>query len=306
MTLIQNIRNEFPVLNQTIQGKSLIYLDSAATSQKPTVVLDALRHYYEKDNANVHRGSHSLSIRATESYEASRDKLAKFINSNDREEIIFTRNATESINLVAYSWGLNNLKPGDEILTSVMEHHSNLIPWQIIAKQTGANIKYIQLTENEDLDLDHFKSILSKKTKLVSIVHVSNMLGCMNPVEEITRLSHSVGAKVLIDACQSVPHTPIDVQNIDCDWLVASGHKMCGPSGIGFLYGKREILESMPPFLGGGEMIDKVFLDHFTYGELPHKFEAGTPAIAEAIALGRAVENSRELIENLDQHSGLC
>ncbi len=290
MTLIQNIRDDFPLLKQTIKGKPLIYLDSAATSQKPSVVLDTLRHYYEKDNANVHRGVHTLSIKATESYEASRDKVAKFINANCREEIVFTRNATEAINLVAYSWGLSNLKQGDEILTSVMEHHSNLVPWQMIAKKTGANIKYIQLTENEDLDLDYFKSMLSEKTKLVSVVHISNMLGCINPIEEITRLSHNIGAKVLIDACQSVPHTPVDVQHIDCDWLVVSGHKMCGPSGIGFLYGKRKVLESMPPFLGGGEMIDEVFFDHFTYGELPHKFEAGTPAIAEAIALGKAID----------------
>ena len=256
MTLIQNIRDDFPILNQTIQGKPLIYLDSAATSQKPSVVIETLHHYYEKDNANVHRGVHTLSVKATESYEASRDKVAKFINANCREEIIFTRNATEAINLVAYSWGLNHLKQGDEILTSVMEHHSNLVPWQMIAQKTGAVIRYIQLTDNEDLDLDHFKSMLSEKTKLVSIVHISNMLGCINPIEEITKLSHSFGAKVLIDACQSVPHTPIDIQNIDCDWLVASGHKMCGPTGIGFLYGKRKILESMPPFLGGGEMID--------------------------------------------------
>ncbi|MFY0609415.1 MAG: SufS family cysteine desulfurase [Candidatus Atelocyanobacterium thalassa] len=295
MTLIQNIRDDFPILNQTIQGKPLIYLDSAATSQKPSVVIETLHHYYEKDNANVHRGVHTLSVKATESYEASRDKVAKFINANCREEIIFTRNATEAINLVAYSWGLNHLKQGDEILTSVMEHHSNLVPWQMIAQKTGAVIRYIQLTDNEDLDLDHFKSMLSEKTKLVSIVHISNMLGCINPIEEITKLSHSFGAKVLIDACQSVPHTPIDIQNIDCDWLVASGHKMCGPTGIGFLYGKRKILESMPPFLGGGEMIDEVFLDHFTYGELPHKFEAGTPAIAEAIALGRAVDYLTEI-----------
>ncbi|MGK7953930.1 MAG: SufS family cysteine desulfurase [Crocosphaera sp.] len=289
-TLAAKVREDFPILHQEIHGKPLVYLDNAATSQKPVTVLEALRHYYEKDNANVHRGAHSLSIRATEAYEGARDKIAKFVNAASRQEIIFTRNATEAINLVAYSWGLSNLKPGDEIITSVMEHHSNFVPWQMIAKQTGAIIKYVPLTDNEDFDLEAFKSLLSEKTKLVTIVHVSNTLGCINPVEEVINLSHAKGIKVLIDACQSIPHIPINVQEMDCDWLVASGHKMCGPSGVGFLYGKREILEAMPPFLGGGEMINEVFFDSFTCGELPHKFEAGTPAIAEAIALGAAVD----------------
>ncbi|MEL4893979.1 SufS family cysteine desulfurase [Crocosphaera sp. Alani8] len=289
-TLASEIRADFPILHQEIHGKPLIYLDSAATSQKPLAVLDALSHYYEKDNANVHRGAHSLSIRATEGYEGSRDKLAKFVNAASRQEIIFTRNATEAINLVAYSWGLNHLQPGDEIITSVMEHHSNFVPWQIIAKQTGAVIKYVPLTENEDFDLEEFKALLSEKTKLVALVHVSNTLGCINPVEEVIQLAHEKGVKVLVDACQSVPHMAIDVQKMDCDWLVASGHKMCGPSGVGFLYGKQAILEEMPPFLGGGEMINEVFFDGFTCGELPHKFEAGTPAIGEAIALGAAVD----------------
>ena len=289
-TIAAKVRKDFPILHQEINGKTLVYLDNAATSQKPVAVIDALRHYYEQDNANVHRGAHTLSIRATEAYEGARDKIAKFINAASRQEIIFTRNATEAINLVAYSWGLNNLKPGDEIITSVMEHHSNIVPWQIIAKQTGAVIKYVTLTDNEDFDLEQFKSLLSERTKLVTIVQVSNTLGCINPVEDVVKLSHKIGAKVLIDACQSVPHTPINVQEMGCDWLVASGHKMCGPSGVGFLYGKQEILEEMPPFLGGGEMINEVFLDRFTCGELPHKFEAGTPAIGEAIALGAAVD----------------
>ncbi|MDJ0659846.1 MAG: SufS family cysteine desulfurase [Crocosphaera sp.] len=289
-TLAVKVRKDFPILHQEIHGKPLVYLDNAATSQKPIAVLEALSHYYEQDNANVHRGAHSLSVKATEAYEGARDKIAKFINAASRQEIIFTRNATEAINLVAYSWGLNNLKPGDEIITSVMEHHSNIVPWQIIAKQTGAIIKYVPLTDNEDFDLEGFKSLLSEKTKLVTIVHVSNTLGCINPVEEVIKLSHENGIKVLIDACQSIPHMPIDVQEMDCDWLVASGHKMCGPSGAGFLYGKQAILEAMPPFLGGGEMINEVFFDGFTCGELPHKFEAGTPAIAEAIALGAAVD----------------
>ncbi|RMF22004.1 MAG: SufS family cysteine desulfurase, partial [Cyanobacteria bacterium J083] len=249
-----------------------------------------LVNYYQKDNANVHRGAHTLSNRATDAYEGARDKVAKFINANCREEIVYTRNASEAINLVAYTWGLVNLKQGDEIIVSVMEHHSNIVPWQIIAQKTGAVIKYVQLDANESFDLNHYKSLLSDKTKLVSVVHVSNTLGIINPVQKITQLAHEYGAKVLIDACQSVPHMPVDVQQINCDWLVASGHKMCAPTGVGFLYGKKQLLLEMPPFLGGGEMIDEVYLDHFTYGELPHKFEAGTPAIGEAIALGAAID----------------
>lgn len=289
-TLAAKVRSDFPILHQEVNGKPLVYLDNAATSQKPLAVLDSLRRYYEWDNANVHRGAHSLSVRATEAYEGARDKVAKFINAASREEIIFTRNATEAINVVAYSWGLSNLQAGDEIILSVMEHHSNLVPWQIVAQKTGAVIKYVELTDRETFDLDQFKSLLSNKTKLVSVVHVSNTLGCINPVEEIVSLAHSDGVKVLIDACQSVPHMPIDMQAIACDWLVASGHKMCAPTGIGFLYGKQEVLAEMPPFLGGGEMISEVFLDGFTCGELPHKFEAGTPAIGEAIALGAAID----------------
>lgn len=289
-TLAAKIRSDFPILHQEVNGKPLIYLDSAATSQKPQAVLNTLRHYYDHDNANVHRGSHTLSVRATDAYEGARDKVAFFVNAQSRQEIIFTRNATEAINLVAYSWALTNLKPGDEIISSVMEHHSNFVPWQIIAAKTGAVIKYVGLTENEEFDLEQYKTLLSERTKLVAVVHVSNTLGCINPVEEIIALAHAVGAKVLIDGCQSVPHKPIDVQKMGCDWLVASGHKMCAPTGIGFLYGKRKILEAMPPFMGGGEMISEVFLEGFTTGELPHKFEAGTPAIAEAIALGAAVD----------------
>ena len=289
-TLAAKVRSDFPILHQEVNGKPLIYLDNAATSQKPKAVLDALRHYYEQDNSNVHRGAHTLSARATDAYEASRDKVANFINATSRQEIVFTRNASEAINLVAYSWGLTNLQPGDEIILSVMEHHRNIVPWHIIAQRTGAVFKYVQLTETEEFDLEHFKSLISEKTKLVSVVHVSNTLGCINPVEEVIKIAHQYGAKVLIDACQSVPHMPIDVQVMDCDWLVASGHKMCAPTGIGFLYGKLDLLLAMPPFMGGGEMISEVFLDHSTYGDLPHKFEAGTPAIAEAIALGAAVD----------------
>lgn len=289
-TIADLVRADFPILHQKVHGKPLVYLDNAATSQKPKAVLDAIQHYYEFDNANVHRGVHALSVRATEAYEGARDKVAAFVNADSRNEIVFTRNASEAINLVAYSWGMNTLKAGDEIILSVMEHHSNLVPWQLVAQRTGAVLKFVELTETEAFDFEQFKTLISNKTKLVSVVHVSNTLGCINPVEEITEIAHEYGAKVLIDACQSVPHMPIDVQKIDCDWLVASGHKMCAPTGIGFLYGKLEILRSMPPFLGGGEMIADVFLDHSTYADLPHKFEAGTPAIGEAIALGAAVD----------------
>jgi cysteine desulfurase/selenocysteine lyase len=289
-TLADIVRADFPILHQEVNGKPLIYFDNAATSQKPLLVLNALRDYYEQYNSNVHRGVHALSAKATDAYEASRDKVAAFVNAASRQEIVFTRNASEAINLVAYSWGMSNLQPGDEIILSVMEHHSNLIPWHLLAQRTGAVLKFVELTESEEFDLEHFKSLISDKTKLVSTVHVSNTLGCINPVQEIIAIAHQYGAKVLIDACQSVPHMPIDVQKMDCDWLVASGHKMCAPTGIGFLYGKLDLLRSMPPFLGGGEMIADVYLDRSTYADLPHKFEAGTPAIAEAIALGAAVD----------------
>ena len=289
-TLAERVRADFEILNQDVNGKPLIYFDNAASSQKPKSVIAAWKYYYEHDNANVHRGAHTLSARATEAYEGARDKVAKFVNAKSSQEIIYTRNASEAINLVAYSWGWANLKEGDEVILSVMEHHSNIVPWQLIAQRTGAVLKFLEPTSEGVLSVDQFKSLLNPKTKLVSIVHVSNTLGCVNPVEEIILLAHAQGAKVLLDACQSIPHMPIDVQALDCDWLVASGHKMCAPTGIGFLYGKRDILLAMPPFMGGGEMIADVFLDHSTYADLPHKFEAGTPAIGEAIALGAAVD----------------
>ncbi|MCF4969035.1 cysteine desulfurase [Nostoc sp. CMAA1605] len=289
-TLADKVRADFPILHQEINDKPLVYLDNAATSQKPLFVLNALRDYYEQYNANVHRGAHTLSAKATDAYEGARDKIAKFINAASRQEIVYTRNASEAINLVAYSWGMNNLQAGDEIILSVMEHHSNIVPWQFVAQKTGAVLKFVELTPEETFDLEQFKQLISEKTKLVSIVHVSNTLGCINPVAEIAKIAHRYGAKFLVDACQSVPHMPVDVQEIDCDWLVASGHKMCATTGIGFLYGKLELLEAMPPFFGGGEMIAEVYLDHSTYAELPHKFEAGTPAIGEAIALGAAID----------------
>lgn len=289
-TLASQVRADFPILAQKINGKPLVYLDNAATSQKPQIVLETLQNYYHQDNANVHRGVHTLSGRATDAYEGAREKVARFVNAPKPEQIIYTRNASEAINLIAYSWGMANLEAEDEVILTVMEHHSNLIPWQMIAQRTGAVLKFVGLTATEEFDLEQFKALLNPKTKLVSLVHCSNTLGCLSPVEEVIRLAHAQGTRVLVDACQSAPHLPLDVQAMDCDWLVASGHKMCAPTGIGFLYGKAEVLRSMPPFLGGGEMIADVFLDHATYADIPHKFEAGTPAIGEAIALGAAVD----------------
>lgn len=289
-SLAEEVRKDFPILHQEVNGKPLIYLDNAATSQKPKSVIEAMVHYYEADNANVHRGIHTLSGRATQAYEGARDKVAAFVNAASRDEIVFTRNASEAINLVAYAWGLSNLEPGDEVLLSVMEHHSNLVPWQIVAQRTGAVLKHVPITDAQDFDLEAYRQLIGNKTKLVAINHVSNTLGCINPVTEVVEIAHRYGAKVLIDACQSVPHMRVDVQAIGCDWLVASGHKMCGPTGAGFLYGKLDVLKAMPPFLGGGEMIQDVGLSKSTYAELPHKFEAGTPAICEAVVLGAAVD----------------
>ncbi|AZB73126.1 SufS family cysteine desulfurase [Synechococcus elongatus] len=288
--LATEVRADFPILHQQVNGNPLVYLDNAATSQKPRAVIQSLVDYYEGYNSNVHRGVHTLSGKATDAYEAARQKVARFVNARSEQEIVYTRNASEAINLVAYSFGMNFLQAGDEIILSAMEHHSNLIPWQFVAAKTGAVLKFVGVTETGQFDLEQFRSLLSGRTKLVSVVHVSNTLGCCNPVTEICQLAHAKGARVLIDACQSLPHQAIDVQAIDCDWLVGSGHKMCAPTGIGFLYGKLDLLRQMPPFLGGGEMIADVFLDHATYADLPHKFEAGTPAIGEAIALGAAID----------------
>lgn len=289
-TLGEKVRDDFPILQQKIHDHALVYLDNAATSQKPLAVINALSNYYLEYNSNVHRGVHTLSSKATDAYEGTRDKIAKFINAASRNEIVYTRNASEAINLVAYTWGLSNLETGDEIILSVIEHHSNLVPWQIVAQKTGAILKFVELNDRQEFDFVQYQTLISPRTKLVAVGHVSNTLGCINPVEEIIAIAHEAGAKVLIDACQSAPHLALDVQKMDCDWLVASGHKMCGPTGIGFLYGKLALLEAMPPFLGGGEMIADVYLDHSTYAGLPHKFEAGTPAIGEAIALGAAID----------------
>ncbi len=284
-------RPDFPLLAQTAcLGQPLIYLDYAATSQKPRQVLEALQHYYGLDNANVHRGAHQLSARATEGFEAARQKVAAFIGAANAREIVFTRNASEAINLVARTWGEANLREGDEVLLTLMEHHSNLVPWQLLAARTGCVLRHAGLTPEGELDLEDLKSKLSERTRLVSVVQVSNTLGCLNPIEAIAQLAHGVGALLLVDACQSLPHQSVNVARLGCDFLVGSSHKLCGPTGMGFLWGREALLEVMPPFLGGGEMIQDVYLDRSTWADLPHKFEAGTPAIGEAIGMGAAID----------------
>ena len=283
-------RSDFPILEQFApDGQPLIYLDHAATSQKPRQVLQALEHYYAADNANVHRGAHQLSARATESFEAARTVTAEFVHAASPREIVFTRNASEAINLVARSWGDANLREGDEVLLTLMEHHSNLVPWQLLAQRTGCVLRHVGITDSGELDLDDFRTKLSDRTRLVSLVHISNALGCCNPLEQVIPAAHAVGALVLVDACQSLAHKPIDVAGLDVDFLVGSSHKLCGPTGMGFLWAREALLEAMPPFLGGGEMIQDVFLDHSTWAVLPHKFEAGTPAIGEAVGMGAAI-----------------
>jgi cysteine desulfurase/selenocysteine lyase len=284
-------RPDFPLLAQTAcLGQPLIYLDHAATSQKPRQVLEALQHYYDHDNANVHRGAHQLSARATEGFEGARAKAAAFVGATNPNEIVFTRNASEAINLVARSWGEANLRPGDEVLLTVMEHHSNLVPWQLLSDRTGCVLRHAGLTDTGELDLDDLRSKLNERTRLVSLVQVSNTLGCLNPIAEVAALAHAAGALVLVDACQSLPHLPVNVKQLGADFLVGSSHKLCGPTGMGFLWGREALLEAMPPFLGGGEMIQDVYLDHSTWAGLPHKFEAGTPAIGEAVGMGAALD----------------
>ncbi len=300
---IEKVREDIPILKRKVYGKPLVYLDSAATSQKPRCVIDALKNYYEMENANVHRGIHALSEIATEKYEKARDKVAGFINAKDRESVIFVKNATEAINLVARSWGVKNIREGDEILLTQMEHHSNLVPWQMIAKQTGAELKFIGIKPDGTLNLEGIETLITPLTKIVGVTQVSNVLGTINPVEEITEIAHQKGALVLVDGAQSVPHMPVDVQRIDCDFMAFSGHKMMGPTGVGVLYGKRELLEEMDPFLGGGEMIREVRWDSSTWNDLPWKFEAGTPNIAQAIGLGVAVDYLQSLcMEKIREH----
>ena len=283
------IRQQFPALNRQVKGNPLVYFDNAATTQKPQVVIDALVDYYTNFNANVHRGIHTLAEEATAAFEASRDAARQFINASSREEIIFTRGTTEGINLVAYSWGRKNIQAGDEIIISEMEHHSNIVPWQILCEEKGAVLKVIP-QQNGELLLDEYKKLLSSKTKLVSVVHVSNALGTVNPVEQIIQLAHQAGAVVMIDGAQSTVHLDIDVQAMDCDFFAFSSHKVYGPTGIGVLYGKKKLLEAMPPFQGGGEMIKEVTFAKTTYADLPYKFEAGTPNIGDAVVLKAALD----------------
>lgn len=284
------VREQFPVLNRKVKGKSLVYFDNAATTQKPQSVIDALTDYYTRYNANIHRGIHALAEEATAAFEASRDAVQQFIGAAAREEVIFTRGTTEGINLVAYTWGRQNIKAGDEIIISWMEHHSNIVPWQILCEEKGATLKVIPVNDNGELLMDEFEKSITSKTKLVSVVHVSNSLGTINPVKDIIAAAHNVGAIVLLDGAQSTAHLDIDVQRFDCDFFALSGHKVYGPTGIGVLYGKKHLLESMPVFIGGGEMIKEVTFEKTTYNELPYKFEGGTPNIADAIALKAAID----------------
>jgi len=288
--LAEDTRKDFPLFKEKDNCKPLVYLDHAATSQKPFQVIEALKNYYFFSNANVHRGAHQLSSKATQAFEAARETTAKFINASSAKEIIFTRNATEAINLVAKSWGKIGLKEGDEILLSIMEHHSNIVPWQMIAQEKKCKIKYVGITEQGILDINDLKSKLGEKTKIVSLVHVSNTLGCCNPIKEINNLIKKTDALFCLDACQSLAHKKIDVNDLDIDFLAGSSHKLCGPTGIGFLWAKERLLEVMEPTLGGGEMINEVSLDKSTWADLPHKFEAGTPAIGEAIGLAEAIK----------------
>jgi len=288
---INEIRKDFPIFQrETKPGTRLVYLDSTATSQKPLSVIEAMDAYYRRSNANIHRGVHMLAEEATSLYEEARVKIAKFINAPSAHQVIYTRNTTESINLVAYSWARANLKSGDLVILTEMEHHSNLVPWQILQAERGIELGFIPVTEDGLLDLDEYKTLLSRGPKLVSFTHMSNVLGTINPAAEIIRLAHEAGAVTLVDAAQSVPHLKVDVQALGADFLAFSAHKMCGPTGIGVLYGKMELLEAMPPFLGGGDMIKEVKLRSFRTNALPYKFEAGTPAIAEAVGFGAAVD----------------
>jgi cysteine desulfurase/selenocysteine lyase len=287
---VNAIRSLFPILHQEVNGHPLIYFDNAATTQKPVAVLDAIKQYYEKDNSNIHRGAHTLADRATRQYEETRESVRTLLNARETAEIIFTRGTTESINLVAKTFGPKFIQKGDEILISTLEHHSNIVPWQMLCEQTGAILKVIPITDAGELVMDEFEKLLSSKTKLVSIVHASNALGTINPAKKIIEAAHAVGAKVLLDGAQSASHLEVDVQDLDCDFLAFSAHKLYGPTGLGVLYGKRALLEEMPPFLGGGEMIREVTFEKTTYNTIPFKFEAGTPSIAEVIAFKPALD----------------
>ena len=283
------IRRDFPILTRQVHGRPLVYLDSASSSQKPLAVLDAERHYYQTSHANIHRGVYVLSEEATAAYEQAHAQVARFINADGIEEMVFTKNTTEALNLVAYAWGLHTLCPGDEVVLTQLEHHSNIVPWQQIARRTGATVHYIQLDTQGHLDMEHAATLIGPRTKMVSVAHVSNVLGTVNPVHELGRMAHAHGALLCVDGAQSIPHLPVDVRTLDCDFFAFSGHKMLGPTGIGGLYGKRHLLEQMEPFLCGGDMIREVTLEGATWNDLPWKFEAGTPPIAQGIGLAAAV-----------------
>ena len=291
---INAIREEFPVLHQEVNGKPLVYFDNAATSQKPKRVIKALAEYYEQDNANIHRGIHTLAERATSNFEATRKNVAEFINSPEAEEIIFTKGTTESINLVAQSYGRKNLKPGDEILISAMEHHSNIVPWQILCQQTGAVLKVIPINDSGEIIWEEFTALLNDKVRIVATNYISNTLGTINPVKDIVKKAHEYHAVTMIDAAQATPHKAIDIKDLNCDFLAFSGHKMFGPTGVGILYGKRHLLEKMDPYQGGGEMIKDVSFEETTYNDIPYKFEAGTPNIADVVAFNEAIEFIKE------------
>jgi cysteine desulfurase/selenocysteine lyase len=300
---IEKVRQDFPILSRHVHGKPLVYLDNAATTQKPRQVIDALVHYYEHYNANIHRGLHTLAEEATDAYEGTRAKVASFIKSPyGSESIVFVRNTTEAINLVANAWGRRFLKEGDEIVVSVAEHHSNFIPWQLIAREKGARLRFIDIDEEGRLRRDQFEELIGPRTKLVALAHASNVLG-INPVREIAEIAHRYGALMLVDGAQSVPHMPVDVSELDCDFLAFSGHKMCAPTGAGVLYARPELLEAMDPFLGGGSMISRVTAEESTWNEVPHKFEAGTPDIASVIGLGSAIDYLESLgMDRIREH----
>ena len=292
---VHRVRADFPILHQQVHGKPLVYLDNAATAQKPQSVIDRVAQYYSKENANIHRGIHTLSDRATEEYAAVRGKVKTFLNASDTREIIFVRGTTEGINLVASSYGRRHIKEGDEIIISTMEHHSNIVPWQILCEETGARLRVIPINDDGELMMDAYQEMLGPRTKLVSITHVSNALGTINPVERVIELAHRQGVPVLVDGAQAVPHSSVDVRALDCDFYAFSGHKLFGPTGIGVLYGKGELLESMPPYQGGGDMIKSVTFERTLYNTLPLKFEAGTPNIAGVIGLGAAIDYVNQL-----------
>ena len=288
--LIDKIRADFPILAEKIRSKPLVYLDNAASCQKPNAVIDSISHVYRHDYANIHRGVHTLSVRATDKFEAAREKVRSFINAASTKEIIFVRGATEAINLIAQTYGKANIKAGDEIVITAMEHHSNIVPWQMLCEQTGAALKIAPMNVQGELIYEDFEALLNDKTRLVAVVHMSNALGTINPVKKIINAAHAKGIPVMLDGAQAIPHMSVDVQDLDCDFYVFSGHKLYGPSGIGVLYGKQDLLEAMPPYQGGGDMIKTVSFEQSTYAGLPHKFEAGTPSIADVVGLGAAID----------------